>query len=639
MPSAFTNKLTYKICILALISIVLSGCNSGSSPSKTNTENTQTNENNNNSEHNVRIDGETGSPLFFNIKQSLNTSSLFSGAQNYQLINPPAGLTIQYTTGQLYWQPGLAQAGEHKVKLAISGNNQSQEIELSINISSNKTNPTGIYVDPIHGTDNSTSGKITQPYKSLRYAAQQANAGETIYIRGGEYSLTSDHNGSGKILAKGVEGAPITFTRLAGERVKFNFTGTGIEVPLVNNGLGEQYQYLIFEGFELDGNADDFTEEDVIKLDWWKTAETPLKERIGGTGFNINGQHIIVRKNVIHNAYQKGVNIRDGRYVTVEGNIIYDIGHNSLTGGHGIMRMWEKNFGTPDEPDTDRFNFTGNLLFRVEQHIYSWAGKPFANLTIDEGKSILIDQTTDTQLTATVSNNLVLFGGKDHIRLKPTPNIEVFNNTVVSDPTRTDPYPGGISEKAASSNMHFYNNLATTNSADIAIQVNKSFSTSTPARLYNNFVKDGKISSESSLNTGIDRVTSDMNLFVDSANNNYRLNPSLGLHNVGVSEQWLSQLEVMLDDYGIKATPSNWVHKHDSFTQLILDNYPREYFQNPTCIDSVFEPGRKAVRFDITDAGRSYYIGNGKASAWPNDIQTFEVIVPESFNNTCIVKY
>jgi len=162
-------------------------------------------------------------------------------------------------------------------------------------------------------------------------------------------------------------------------------------------------------------------------------------------GFDIDGQHVVVEECVIHDMAQKGVNVKEGRYVTVRHNVIYNVGHSSLSAGHGIMRQWPKSFKDADHPDFFRFDFYGNLIFAVEQRIYSFIPKKeYCHMTIDEGKPILIDETSDEDMKARIAHNIILFGGVDHIRLKKNPNMQVLNNAILSEPGRTSPTPDGI---------------------------------------------------------------------------------------------------------------------------------------------------------------------------------------------------
>lgn len=114
---------------------------------------------------------------------------------------------------------------------------------------------------------------------------------------------------------------------------------------------------------------------------------------------------------VFQHLQQKAVNIEDGRYVDVLGNVIHDVATTSLSGGHGIMRQQGSgSFGPADEAGNLRWDISGNLLFNVEQRLYSWVpSKGYLNMTLDEGKPINIDETTDTDMTARISDNVVTY--------------------------------------------------------------------------------------------------------------------------------------------------------------------------------------------------------------------------------------
>ena len=51
-------------------------------------------------------------------------------------------------------------------------------------------------------------------------------------------------------------------------------------------------------------------------------------------------------------------------------------------------------FSTNDDLNKYRWDIDGNLIFNVHQRIYSWVPwKGYLNMTLDEGKPILIDET------------------------------------------------------------------------------------------------------------------------------------------------------------------------------------------------------------------------------------------------------
>eukprot|EP00971_Amphidinium_carterae_P328127 6459852-Amphidinium_carterae.1 len=237
-----------------------------------------------------------------------------------------------------------------------------QRCLLELEVSASESSPVGLYVSPSHGSD-SNAGTVEEPFETVRHAAAVALPGDVIYVRGGRYSIS--RSADQKIVASGTGSNPVIVTRLPGERVRFDAPPQANHIFKVE----EESVGITFRGFELYGSADKDDVWEVVSSSWWRVNDT----RVGGAmGFNIDGQHVVIEDCVIHDFSQKGVNVYMGRYVTVRNNVIYNIAFTSLTGGHGIMRQWERTFGNPDDPSYWRFDFYGNLVMNVEQRIYSY---------------------------------------------------------------------------------------------------------------------------------------------------------------------------------------------------------------------------------------------------------------------------
>ncbi len=317
--------------------------------------------------------------------------------------------------------------------------------------------------------------------------------------------------------------------------------------------------------------------------------------RGGGLAVILDGWYIDVRNNYIHDFYQKGVEIRGGRYVLVEGNIIKGIATTSLSGGHGIMRQQKgREYFTDDFESLYRWDIKDNLIFNVEQRIYSWVpSKGFIEMVIDEGKSILIDDPKDSdgvqeRMSARITNNVIAFGAVDHIRLKSTPNLEVSNNSIYSTGAGSD----GITDKAGDTetplftNFIFKNNLAHVPEDRFALEADDAIEQADTA--------DGSAVGEILNNYGIGRVKpttrnydsrpeitnniTDMDkpaLFVDPENGDFRIVNGLDLPDgVGVSEATLDDLDDKADNFGITVQWDGWVTDNLKLTQSILDNIP-----------------------------------------------------------------
>lgn len=85
------------------------------------------------------------------------------------------------------------------------------------------------------------------------------------------------------------------------------------------------------EGIEIDGKTYNTDFWNVIAQGLWSNDGNPDS---GGLTIIVDGQHIKIRNNYIHDCYQKAVEIRNGRYTLVKGNMIQSIANTSLSGDH-----------------------------------------------------------------------------------------------------------------------------------------------------------------------------------------------------------------------------------------------------------------------------------------------------------------
>lgn len=422
------------------------------------------------------------------------------------------------------------------------------------------------------------SGTLASPYNDIVSAVnivKNAGGGNVIIVNG-----TYDMPDSGvKIKTAATSSTQVTIKPQSTAGVKLNFNGRyGFE-------FDEPSRYITLKGLELDGETDEIDFWSIVSQAFWGDASIP---RNGGLAIILDGQHITIEDNYIHDWYQKAVEIRDGRYVVVKGNIIHDIATTSLSGGHGIMRQQKGvEYTNDDTPGIYRWDIYGNLIFRVEQRIYSWVpSKGYIEMVIDEGKSILIDDPKDTDgnqeaMSARIKNNVVAYGSVDGIRLKSTPNLEVSQNSVY----QTGPDADGITDKAGDTNtpqftgFKFVNNASQTfpwtsgvnniQAIDIVQAVQQGGNTITVS---GNVGMDGKVVPGSQ--SGISRLTNQQ-LFTDPANGDFSINSSLNLPStLGVESAVLSAMNTKKSNFGVTVSSGSFVVDHLKTTQTILDNIP-----------------------------------------------------------------
>jgi len=492
------------------------------------------------------------------------TSAVGSTSFRWKLLSGPVGLNVVENSGRLTFRPASHQAGLTTMAVLqatdMFGNTANFEVPVSVSSGVN-ADPVGIYVVPSIGSDTTGNGTAANPYGSISYALDRAAAtgNSTVFIRGGEYSL-----GSSSQAITTAAGSEIVVKPLPGEHAKLNFSGfTGFDIT-------SAARNITFEGLEIDGGSDATNFWDVVSVGFW---DPSLISRGGGIAFNVDGQFIALRDNYIHDAYQKAVEIKDGRYVDVDGNIIRNIATTSLSGGHGIMRQQKgAEFFDNDIAGELRWDITGNMIFNVEQRIYSWVpSKGFIDMVLDEGKPILIDDPKDTNnsqegMAARISHNIVAYGAIDGIRLKSTPNLEVSNNSVFSQGLLAD----GVTDRDGDTstpkftNFQFTNNAVKVGVSRFAVEIDDAVADAGVGALVSgNVVGGGQLKP-----TGQSGITNlgNVELFTDAINGNFSINPALNLSGVGVAPAILTELNQRSEAFGVQIGWDRWEVDHLKLT-------------------------------------------------------------------------
>lgn len=437
------------------------------------------------------------------------------------------------------------------------------------------TAQTTLHVNPDVPNSPTADGSLANPYNDIATTVElvaTAGGGEVIVIDG-EYEMTGKEV---TISTVATAATAVTIKPQSTAGVKFNFNGRfGFE-------FDNDARYITLEGFELHGETDEIDYWSIVAQAFWGD---PSILQNGGLAVILDGQYITIKDNYIHDWYQKAIEIRDGRYIVVEGNIIHNIATTSLSGGHGIMRQQKgQEFFTNDVPGVYRWDISENMIFAVEQRIYSWVpSKGFIEMVIDEGKSILIDDPKDTDgvqedMTARIKNNVIAFGAVDHIRLKSTPNLEVSHNSIYAEGPNAD----GITDKQGDTNTPQFtnfichNNAAQTVAGISAIEIDKAVQQTTSAggtpNVSGNYAMDGKVKPTGQ--SGITQLTNGQ-LFVNPHGGDFSINPALNLPaSTGVMPSVLNDMNQKTIDFGVVVGADNFEIDHLKLTQTILDNVP-----------------------------------------------------------------
>ena len=466
------------------------------------------------------------------------------------------------------------------------------------------------YVDPTNGDDNTADGSRELPYKNIDYAVEQAvNAKRNlIHIVEGVHYVESTQTITSKSERELIiEGEPNKEVKLLWNRL------TGIIIRDANYSNPELDNFptnITIQNLHFEGRADKLDHYTILAEHFWFQTDD-FKNNIRGCATAINifeGVDVKIDNNIFRNFWQKAVNIKDGRYVTVSNNIVSEVGLTSLTGGVGIAR--EQNYGSfddDDDPNKFRWDIRNNLVFNVYQRIYSWVEKKgFYNMVIDEGKPIATNETPNHELgmKARIHNNLIAFTTVDAMVFKSTPNLTISNNSIYVDEDYADGFTDRDKTEARYAddfpNFVFRNNIAHTkdrsedekNRRVIAIGLNQAAFYSSNITVENNFAYGGDIRPNSEFNNGGEHLEDNGAAFlenppfVDPVNGDFSL--TAGVPSTAGAQ--LDELEFLFQkasSKNIKTKQLDWKYNHLKSVQTLIDNIPGLY-DDVTANETIF---------------------------------------------------
>ncbi|AJR04950.1 T9SS type A sorting domain-containing protein [Siansivirga zeaxanthinifaciens] len=521
-----------------------------------------------------------------------------------------------------------------------NSNDVNVEIEKISFVENIYSGATELYVDLDNGNDNNI-GSSSAPLLTIPFAIETAASNNipNVYIKEGTYDVLSPINITTN------SPTPIVVSPELTKKVTMRFSSNR------NIRFYGGAKNIEFKDFNLDGQSNTTDHWTILANYVWQPELFPSALSGGAIAFQVeDAEDIKITNNAIHDFYQKAVNIEDGRYVTIKGNVIYNIALTSLSGGHGIMRQQGSGSFPANDPDDSnkyRWDIDGNLLFNIHQRIYSWVPtKGYLNMTLDEGKPILIDETPnhDLGMKARIQNNIVAYFKIDGIRIKPTNYLEVLNNSLFStEPTGAD----GITDTTTGftgSGTPFLNFKCFNNAVDVAAsrqpyELAESIG-STGSTYNDNYASHGPIAP---VDVADDLGTS---LFKNAPNGDFTIVD--GLPAMGVEPGVITDLVTRAGSFNVTIADNNWVNNHLKNAQTLFDNIPgvEDGIANnePVFLDAgiydasdlEFNKGRKSYYFTVNP---TWKVSKGISDANLNrgnglDVYDgkYEIVTPEAYS-------
>ena len=197
------------------------------------------------------------------------------------------------------------------------------------------------YVSSTNGSDSNDGLSESSPFLTINKGISQVSEGGTVYVMNGTYrnvgygsvdpSTNTNMNNPhvATINKSGSEGAYITIRNLEGHEPKIEFDGRGGIV------ISDYMNYIIIEGFEVEGPAANITYDQAIADREYKVlAASDENDNItyNHTYFSGKGiwggykahNNIIIRNNKVYNCTGSGIRFNDSDHITIENNEVYN---------------------------------------------------------------------------------------------------------------------------------------------------------------------------------------------------------------------------------------------------------------------------------------------------------------------------
>ena len=472
----------------------------------------------------------------------------------------------------------------------------------------------GVIHVAVNGSDVRLCGFMETPCASLMYASRMAAPGDTISLHGGVYKQRGQ-----QVTLVGNATHPILVTAYGDGEVVFRH-GTRIDkygktVALANGQFLalKDCHYVEINKIRFDGRADTLPFRVALREHFWDDEQERV-ETVGYTGIAVidGSTHITVSECVIHDMFCIGINWGGVRYATARYNILYRIGHHCLVGGYGMKwggMQTQTNWGNedPDDDNLYRVDLYGNIVADVEQRIYSW-GKPdnTMHMALDEGKSLQIKGSSDTNAKFRVAENLVLYPGILGFRFEYLPNLLFVNNSVYIEPDDrgagawkmmdNQVNPGAVvSNNAVFSGPDAFAKLPQPDGGDAS-------------RFHSNYVAGGgELDPNSEANKdAVKDLGASGTLFSNPANLTFSIDSSVP-PGVGVSPAVYAKMMDIVRRHNLDLKPTCYRRDHERLTQMILANIPRHIFDNPRYVPDPGDPGVAKIYWDASDVWSKKY--------------------------------
>ncbi len=243
------------------------------------------------------------------------------------------------------------------------------------------------YVSSTNGSNSNDGLSESSPFLTINKGISEVSEGGTVYVMNGTYrnvgygsvdpSTNTNMNNPhvATINKSGSEGAYITIRNLEGHEPKIEFDGRGGIV------ISDYMNYIIIEGFEVEGPAANITYDQAIADREYKVlAASDENDNItyNHTYFSGKGiwggykahNNIIIRNNKVYNCTGSGIRFNDSDHITIENNEVFNCTWWTSSASSAIV--YAETIAVDGDNTTDiKMIMRGNLVYN------NWNRIPF----------------------------------------------------------------------------------------------------------------------------------------------------------------------------------------------------------------------------------------------------------------------
>ncbi len=318
---------------------------------------------------------------------------------------------------------------------------------------------TNYYVDGFNGNNNNSGLSTSQAKLTIQAASNLTNPSDTVFIMNGTYTYTVYNDLTiVNITRSGSPGNYITYKAFPGHKPKLQHTMS--VTSQVWHAIVVDASYIVIEGLEIEGNNAYISYDEALQI--YQNYKNNIRDWVAISKCNANGisigksndiHHITVRNCVIHDA-ASGVGGTRCDYITIENNLIYNNGWDSMYATSGISILDPK---STDNLTTYKIFIRNNITHNNKTLI------PWEKISaLSDGNGIILDVNTGSGNIPAyvgrylVENNISYNNGGGGVHAYRAHHVDIINNTAYNNGTVVG-YPEMDANNCA--DVKFYNNI------------------------------------------------------------------------------------------------------------------------------------------------------------------------------------